>query len=458
MKRTLLGLLAALGVLSNTAASEAEKLDWWQDAKFGLFIHWNPSSIAGVEISWARKSHPYDWPGELNVVPDEVYDNLYKKFNPVNFDADAIARTAKEAGMKYLVFTAKHHDGFSMWHTELSDYNIANTPFQRDICKEIADACRRHGLKLGWYYSTRDWYHPDYLVGDNKKYNDFYHGQIRELLSDYGTVDLLWFDHVAGTWDDYRFVELFEIIYKLQPNIIINDRAAKFIKSDIAGTPPPGLVELTQGDFFTPEGKVGVFHKDFPWETCMPMSKGPNGHGGWSYRPESITADFEKCAEMLAACVTGCGNLLLNIGPMADGSIRPSELENLKQFKPWIQTYGESIYGTEGGPYISGQWGGSCSKDNYIYLHVFEWNDGKLKLPPLPRKIIEWEALGGELVELSQNANALYLKQIKRSEYKTHSVIKLTLKEGKVLPLIPVERHEEKKQHKALENPMTSSE
>ena len=240
MKRALVSILGALSILLSASASDENKMDWWQDAKFGLFIHWGPSSVAGVEISWARQTHPFDWPGELNVVPDEEYDALYKQFNPVNFDADALVRTAKEAGMKYLVFTAKHHDGFAMWPTKLSDYNISNTPFKRDICKELAEACRKHGLKLGWYYSTRDWYHPDYLVGDNSKYNDFYHGQIRELLTEYGPVDMLWFDHVAGSWNDYRFEELFEMINELQPNIIINDRAAKFIKDDIAGTPPPG--------------------------------------------------------------------------------------------------------------------------------------------------------------------------------------------------------------------------
>ena len=458
MKRALVSILGALSILLSASASDENKMDWWQDAKFGLFIHWGPSSVAGVEISWARQTHPFDWPGELNVVPDEEYDALYKQFNPVNFDADALVRTAKEAGMKYLVITAKHHDGFAMWPTKLSDYNISNTPFKRDICKELAEACRKHGLKLGWYYSTRDWYHPDYLVGDNSKYNDFYHGQIRELLTEYGPVDMLWFDHVAGSWNDYRFEELFEMINELQPNIIINDRAAKFIKDDIAGTPPPGLVELTKGDFFTPEGKVGVFHKDFPWETCMPMSKGPNGHGGWSYRPEAITASFEKCTEMLAACVTGCGNLLLNIGPMADGSIRPSELENLKQFSPWIETYGESIYGTKGGPYISGQWGGSNMKGDSLYLHIFQWNDGVLKLPALPREVLHWEELSGELIDVKQTEDSLTISLKDEKQNNLHSVVKLSLKPGAPIPLIPVEGEKNLEQHGALENPMSSDE
>ena len=128
------------------------KMNWWLDDKFGLFIHWGPSSVAGIEIGWARESHPFDHPGKLELMPDAEYDALYKQFNPVDFDADLLVRTAKAAGMKYLVFTAKHHDGFSNWATELTDYNIMNAPYGRDICKELADAVHQHGLKLGWYY------------------------------------------------------------------------------------------------------------------------------------------------------------------------------------------------------------------------------------------------------------------------------------------------------------------
>ncbi len=456
-------LVAASSVSCHAATDEtsveentgkgSSKMDWWLNDKFGMFIHWGPSSVAGVEIGWARQSHPFDHEGKPEKIPDAVYDALYKEFNPVDFDADALVRTAKDAGMKYIVFTAKHHDGFSNWPTRLSDYNIANTPFKRDICKELADAVHKHGLKLGWYYSTRDWTHPDYLIGDNSKYNDFYHGQIRELLTNYGEVSLLWFDHVAGKWSDYRFEELFDMIYELQPGIIVNNRSAKFVKKQTE-TPDPALVALTQGDFQTPEGKVGVFHKEFPWETCMPMSKMPDGLGGWSYRPDAITADFDKCAEMLAACVTGCGNMLLNVGPMSSGSLRPSELENLKAFKPWIETYGESIYGTEGGPYISGQWGGSCTKGNALYLHVFQWSDGTLQLPPLPRKVLRCEELGGEEVGFAQNDSELLLTLEQGKTRSLHSVVKLTLADGPKVALINVSGAALKKQHDTLVNPM----
>jgi alpha-L-fucosidase len=420
--------------------AEKRKLDisWWQDGKFGLFIHWGPSSVAGEEIGWSRMSHPHDHPWHPTV-PDAEYDALYKKFNPVDFDADFIVQTAKQAGMKYLVFTTKHHDGFANWPTRLSDYNISNTPFKRDICRELADAVRRHGLRLGWYYSTRDWYHPDYLVGDNSKYNDFYHGQIRELLTVYGKVDLLWFDHVAGTWADYRFGELFEMIYALQPGILVNNRAARFVFPLTAGIPDPATLKIVEGDFDTPEGKIGIFKQDRPWETCMPMTRADGG-GGWSYRPHVKTTLFSECAKMLAACVTGCGNLLINIGPMPSGQIRLEELANLEAFGPWVQTYGESIYGVRGGPYINGEWGGAAIKGNYLYLHIFQWNgEGEVTLPPLPREVLDCRELGGEHVVCEQTKSFLKLKRSEGKAADVHSVVRLTLGDGPPIPLIAVE-------------------
>jgi alpha-L-fucosidase len=432
---------------------EHDRLKWWLDGKFGLFIHWGPSSVAGVEISWARMSHPHDHPGRPTV-PDAEYDQLYRRFNPVDFDANAIVKLAKHAGMKYVVFTTKHHDGFANWHTRLSDYNIANTPFRRDICRELADAVHAHGLKLGWYYSTRDWYHPDYLVGDNSAYNDFYHGQVRELLSDYGDVSLLWFDHVAGRWQDYRFDELFAMIYELQPQIIVNNRAARFVFDHKAGTPDPNIAELVKGDFDTPEGKIGVFQKDRPWESCIVMSEPPD-RGGWSYRPDATTRSFAECAKMLCACVTGRGNLLLNAGPMANGLLRSEERGILEAFGPWMNTFGESLYGTQGGPYINGAWGGSTMRGNELYLHVFEWQEGALHLPPLPRSVFECRELGGEAVACRQERDHLTLIRADDKTRDTHSVVKLSLAEGAEMSLIPVnDNATERAQIGAQENPM----
>ena len=222
------------------ATGNDAKLQWFRDAKFGLFIHWGPVSLNGTEISWSRIGHPHDLHG-FETVPADKYDQLYKSFNPVKFDADRWMKMAKDAGFKYVVFVTKHHDGFCMWPSKETDYTIANTPFKRDICKEIADAAHKYGLRLGWYYSTRDWTNPDYMSGDNKKYNDYYEAQIGELLSNYGKVNIVWFDHVAGNWHNYTFDRLFNKMYTLQSeNLLINNRAARFINKT-EDTPSPEL-------------------------------------------------------------------------------------------------------------------------------------------------------------------------------------------------------------------------
>jgi len=369
------------------------KLEWFRDAKFGLFVHWGPSSVKGTEIGWSRYSHPFDHGDGTGIVPDEEYDNLYKKFNPVKFDADQWMKLAKAAGFKYVVFTSKHHDGFSNWHTKLRDYGIANTSFKRDICKELSAAAHKYGLKLGWYYSTRDWSHPDYLVGDNKKYNDFYEGQVRELLTNYGKVDIMWFDHVAGNWGDYTILELFDMMYELQgENLLVNNRAARFIRKEkgkIYAPEDPEFKKLVLGDYDTPEQKIGKFQTGRAWESCMTMNKCKEG-GGWSYRPDCRTISYKESVQRLVHTVVGDGNLLLNVGPMPTGEFPEDQVVVLKKMGKWLKKNGESIYGTRGGPLHNGEWGGMTFKDQKIYVHILNWpEDGSpLVLPALEQKII----------------------------------------------------------------------
>lgn len=410
---------------AETPAQRDARMKWWREARFGLFIHWGPASLSGKEISWSRIGHPHDHHG-LESVPPEVYDNLYKRFNPVKFDADAWMRLAKEAGMKYVVFITKHHDGFSMWPTKLRpEYSIAATPWKRDLCKEIADAAHKQGLKLGWYYSTRDWTHPDYLVGDNRKYDEFYRGQIRELLSNYGRVDVLWFDHVAGNWRDYRFRELFEMIYRLQPSILVNNRAARFIRPT-ADRPTPELQRLVRGDFDTPEQRIGRFQNDRPWESCVTITQCTDG-GGWSYRPDGHTRSFEECLRMLVNCACGDGNLLLNVGPLPTGDIAADQQEVLRRMGHWLARYGESIYATRGGPLRNGQWGGSTFRGKTIYLHVLQWTGDQLQIPPLKAKVLRVTALTGGSPTLSQTPAGAILGLPPDQQDKTDTIIKLDL-------------------------------
>ena len=371
------------------------KLQWFRDAKFGLFMHWGPSSVKGTEISWSRQDHPFDHPGNGPFVPDKEYDNLYKSFNPVKFDADKWMKLAKESGFKYVVFTTKHHDGFSNWHTKLRDYNIGYTPFKRDICKEFSDAAHKYGLRLGWYYSTRDWSHPDYLVGDNKKYNNFYEGQLRELLTNYGKVDIVWFDHVAGNWGDYTFKQMFDMMYSLQgKDLLVNNRAARFIKPTKDSPPSEELQKLFLGDYDTPEQQIGKFQTDRVWESCMTMTKCKDG-GGWSYRPDGKTISYKEVVQTLVQTVTGDGNLLLNVGPLTTGDFPADQIVILKKMGKWLKKNGESIYGTRGGPVPNGDWGGMTFKDNKIYVHILNWpKDGsQLVLSAIDKKIIRSKGL-----------------------------------------------------------------
>jgi alpha-L-fucosidase len=408
-----------------TSAQRDARLAWWREARFGLFIHWGPASVNGTEISWSREGHPHDHKG-LESVPPEVYDNLYQRFDPVKFDADAWMQLAKEAGMKYVVFIAKHHDGFSMWPTKLRpDYSIGATPFKRDLCKEIADAAHKHGIKLGWYYSTRDWTHPDYLVGDNRKYDEFYMGQVRELLSNYGRVDMMWFDHVAGNWRDYNFQGLFNMVYRLQPGILVNDRAARFIR-ETQDKPSPEIASLVRGDFDTPEQRIGKFQNDRPWESCVTMTECKDG-GGWSYRPDGRTRTFEECLRMLAGCATGDGNLLLNVGPLPTGEILPEQIAVLKKMGAWLAKYGESIYNTRGGPFRNAEWGGATYNGKTIYLHIFQWKGDTLELPPLKARVIKATALTGGDATANQTNDALRIVLAPTQQDKTDTVIKLEL-------------------------------
>lgn len=401
------------------------RLQWWREARFGMFIHWGPASVSGKEISWSRVGHPHDHPGNESV-PAAIYDRLYQQFNPIKFDADAWMRLAKSAGMRYVVFITKHHDGFSMWPTGLRrDYSIAATPFKRDICAEIAEAAHRNGLKLGWYYSTRDWTHPDYLVGDNRKYDEFYRGQVRELLSNYGRVDMLWFDHVAGNWRDYQFEKLFDVLYRLQPGILVNDRAARFIRPT-RDRPSEHVARLTQGDFDTPEQRIGKFQNDRPWESCMTMTRCPDG-GGWSYRPDGRTSSFDDCLQMLVSTVTGDGNLLLNIGPLPTGEIASDQQAILREMGRWLARFGESIYGTRGGPFANGAWGGSTYRDRTVYLHVFRGHGPLVHLPRLKAGIARVTALTGGVAQVVSSTEGMDVVLPPESAGAVDAVIKLEL-------------------------------
>lgn len=395
-KAAILFLLALCGIVSaeasETPAQRDARMEWWTDARFGMFIHWDMSSLAGTEISWSRKgSKPLDITGNpAGYVEDPVYDHLYKKFNPTNFNAKQWVKQAQDAGMKYIVFTAKHHGGFCMWDTKLSDYSIMHTPFHRDVVKELADACHAAGLHFGIYYSPRDWHHPDYGIGDNSKYHKYMMGQLTELLTNYGKVDVVWFDSfgVGDSFKYWRADEVLALVRKLQPQTIINNRCSYY-----GETNRPGL----EADFDTPEGEIGTYRTDRRWESCMCLVKTPDG--GWSYRPDGTVKSFADCVKTLTGCATGDGNLLLGIGPNPLGEIPDDQAGRLREIGAWLRKYGASIYGTHGGPFHNGRWGGATFAGREVYLYIFPSENDTLLLPELNGKLIAAKNLTGGAVK-----------------------------------------------------------
>jgi alpha-L-fucosidase len=380
-------------LLQEEIKNRENRLQWWREARFGMFIHWGPVSLVGTEISWSRgglrRGIEKTGTGEI---PVDVYDNLYKRFDPEKFDAVEWVSIAKAAGMKYIVLTAKHCDGFCLWHTAVDSYNIGSTPFKRDVCAELADAAHKAGVRIGWYYSPMDWRDPDCRTERNAAYVKRMQQHLSELLGNYGQIDVLWFDTEGGpaVWDQER---TYHIVRSLQPGIIINNRL------DI---PTDGLYDVkTQigpnADYATPEQQIGLFNNHMPWETCMTLGT------QWSWKPNDTLKSAAECIGVLVQCVTGDGNLLLDVGPMPDGQIEPRQVKILKEIGEWLSKYGESIYGTRGGPFRNGDWGGSTCRENVVYVHIRKWTGDHLDLPPIKAKVFSCKALTGGEAAVSQD-------------------------------------------------------
>jgi len=394
--------------------ADQQDIQAWRQMKFGLFIHWGPVSLKGTEIGWSRGGERRGRKDKrTGSIPVEIYDNLYKDFNPVKFDAGQWVQMAKDAGMKYLVFTSKHHDGFSMFDSKVTDYKISNSPFKRDVVGELADACHKAGLKLGYYYSPVDWYHPDYRNENHARYVKFMHAQLREICSNYGKIDIIWFDGLGGSAKDWDSENLFKMIRQLQPNVIINNRA---------GLP---------ADHDTPEQRIGKFQNDRPWETCMTICR------QWAWKPNDQMKSFKQCIQTLVKTVGGDGNLLFNVGPMPDGRIEPRQVERLKEMGAWLRKYGQSIYGTRGGPFKPGAWGASTYKGNAVYIHVLNWPGEKLVLSPIPKKIVAGSVLTGGEVGVKQTDEAIKIFVPKADRHEIDTIIKLQL-DGSADEIAPV--------------------
>jgi alpha-L-fucosidase len=398
--------------------AKTARLQWWREARFGLFIHWGPISLRGQEIGWSRLGDRKGFPEPATVgIPAAEYDNLYHEFNPTNFDAATWAAIAQSAGVKYVVFVAKHWDGFCEWPTKTMDYHIGNSPFHRDICGELAQAVHAAHLHLGWYYCPPDLHDPDCQTPRNEAYLVRMRGQLRELLTDYGPIDLLWFDYAGHNGSPWDQTNTYHLIRSLQPNLIVNNRLDMAAKSDY------GRQRLEpEADYATPEQKIGAYNDQRPWETCMTLGT------QWAWKPNDTIKSLGQCLDLLVRCAGGDGNLLLNVGPMPDGRIEPRQAARLKEIGDWLALYGESIYATRGGPWKPSANVASVRRGHTIYLHVLRWpGDAPLTLPALPARIISSSLLTGGAVAVSTTGAQMVFEVPPDSRAALDTVVKLEL-------------------------------
>ena len=393
-----------------------EHLRWWAEGRFGVFIHWGPVSLKETEISWSRANTNPKCPNH-GEIPAAEYDALYKRFNPVQFNGNRWADLIKGGGAKYMVLTAKHCDGFLLWPSRMSDYNISATPFQRDICAELSAAARSHGLRMGWYFSPMDWRDPDFRTERNGAFLGRMQGEVRELLGNYGKIDLLWFDY-DGMEPEYSQAATYRIVKELQPRIVINNRL------DLGPKSSNREILSTNADYSTPEQSVGAYEDQRPWESCMTLSA--RDQWAWGGTKDGVKS-FETCLDMLVRCAGGDGNLLLNVGPTPTGEIAPEQAARLKELGAWLSVHGESIYGTRGGPFKPGGYGVSTRNGRTIYLHIRNGAAEVLQLPAIPAKVRRNHILGGGRAEVRQTAAGLEVTVPERYRSKLDTVVALEL-------------------------------
>jgi alpha-L-fucosidase len=343
-------------------------LSWFASAGFGLFVHWDHASRQGIEISWplVGRSIVRGPEEDRDVVSVAQYHSSAVTFNPRRWDPVALAKLARACGARYVVFTTRHHAGYSMFHTKASDFSVEHSPYRADITRQLVDAVRDQGLRIGLYYSLSDWHHPDYPAFEESskpymyeryprphprtwaRYLEYVSAQLTELLTGYGKIDIVWFD---GQWErtaeEWRAAEIRELVRSLQPDAIVNNRL-------------PG-----QGDFDTPEQFLPATPGARPQELCLTMND------SWGWRPKD--ANYKSARDMalwLAGAVSRGGSLLLNLSPMGDGALPEAQVSRLKELGAWLATHGESVLGGRPAPAGVDFYGPAIVRENRLYLHL----------------------------------------------------------------------------------------
>ncbi|WP_322403332.1 alpha-L-fucosidase [Massilia luteola] len=386
------------------AGDPAARIGWWRQARFGMFIHWGLYAIPGRG----------EWVQWNEQIPTGEYAKLADRFKPEGFDADAWAQLAKSAGMKYMVFTSRHHDGFAMFDDGDNPFSSTKTAARRDFVADYVKAARKAGMGVGLYYSPLDWRYPGFFFPDLQRdsaeaMRAQYHRQMRELLSNYGKIDVLWFDggetdwlNFGGDWAgaewkkrapgrhygggfDWQHDKVYAMLRRLQPDVVINGRADM-----------PEDFHAREG-----EGALGDFDNTHPWELCTTIA------GAWGYQPGMQPKPLAHYIRLLANVAGRDGNLLLNVGPGPDGRIDAAQADRLREIGAWLGKHGDSIYGTRGGPFLPGSWGASTYRGNTIYVHVLHWNGATLTLPAIPARVVRASVLGGGAASVAQSARGV---------------------------------------------------
>lgn len=437
----------------NKKLTDEERLAWWHEARFGMFIHWGVYALyAGQYKGHEQARGGAEWIMNRCKIPVAEYREKAKEFNPVNYDPDSWVKIAKDAGMKYLIITSKHHDGFALFESKASDWNVVDaTPYGKDLLKPLAEACKKHGIKLGFYYSqAQDWTNPggsvarkvmregwpnpdstriDKYTAENQGHWDPIQSsvtfdeyidrvavpQVREILSNYGEIAVLWWDTPTRMTDEAA-LKLQELL-KLQPQIITNDRLKR-----------PNF----PGDTKTPEQKIPDQNemKGTNWETCMTMN------GSWGWRDDNKWKSTETLIHNLVDIASKGGNYLLNVGPKPDGTFPDESIQRLKEIGNWMDVNGESIYGTQASPFGVLPWG-RCTKKTekgktILYFSVFDWpENGEIIVPELTAKIRSAKLLAtNKKVKITATNEGLLLKLPSKAPDQIASVIKLEINEN----------------------------
>jgi len=431
----------AQDIVKETKEERDKRMEWWRDARFGLFIHWGLYAIPAGE--WNGKTNYAEWIRNQAEIPIDEYDKFVGQFNPVKFDADKWVSTAKNAGMKYIVITSKHHDGFCLFDSKFTDYDVMSTPFKRDILKDLSEACKKEGIKLCFYYSIMDWHHPDYLPrrdwenrssegADFDRYIQHMKNQLKELVTNYGDIGVLWFDgEWENTWNEERGIDLYNYVRSLQPDIIVNNRVDPN-RGGLEGFAPEGV---TMGDFGTPEQQIpSTGLPGIDWESCMTM----NDHWGYNKNDKNFKST-KDILQMLADIASKGGNYLLNVGPTSEGIFPAESVEILSEVGSWMKVNGESIYGTSSSLFNSLEWGRCTQKkigeNTRLYLHVFNWSqNGRLVIPGIYSQPLHSYLLSDEKkthLTVERNEDALIVSIPTKTPDENNSVVVLDVA-GKV--------------------------